>query len=156
MTDEEIAIYNYYYATEGKNKAEEYLKTIQEGLNLRRGNAEFEKYKGNIALEYLYGVVAGLDQFESGIKNLSNFDDDYIPASATQVTSGLIREDLADSSLPIWYNFKEGKWEDEIMGNSLGQVGYDLTTTTANMLPSIITSTAIGVINPVAGQMVSD
>ena len=154
MTDEEIAIYNYYYSTEGKNKAEEYLKTIQEGLNLRRGNAEFEKYKGNIALEYLYGVVAGLDQFESGIKNLSNFDDDYIPASATQVTSGLIREDLADSSLPIWYNFKEGKWEDEIMGNSLGQVGYDLTTTTANMLPSIITSTAIGVINPVAGQVV--
>ena len=154
MTDEEIAIYNYYYATEGKEKAESYLKTIQESLNARKANKDFEKYEGNTFAETLFGVEAGIDQFKSGIANLFNTEDDYIPPSSTQMLSSKIREDLADASIPMWYNFKEGEWEDKILGNSLGQGAYDLTTTTSNMLPSIITSYAVGVINPVAGQAV--
>ncbi len=66
----------------------------------------------------------------------------------------MVREDLADDSIPFWYNFKEKQWEDTVLGNSLGQVGYDLINTTSNMAPSILTSVAVGMLNPVAGEVV--
>ena len=154
MNEDEVKIYNYYYATEGKEKAEEFLDSIQESLNTRKAAKDFKKYEGNTFAELLFGAEAGLDQFKSGMQNLFNFEDDYIPSSSTQILSGMVREDLADSSIPMWYNFKEGKWEDKVLGNSLGQGAYDLTTTSFNMVPSILTSAAIGTINPVAGQVV--
>ena len=50
----------------------------------------------------------------------------------------MVREDLADdgAKLPSWLG-----------GASLGQVGYDAITTTANMAPSI----AVGMLNPTLG-----
>ena len=154
MTEDEIAIYNYYYAKGGKEAAEKYLDNIQGTLNHRKATGMFEQMEDKILLELAFGVAAGLDQFESGVKNLFNTEDDYIPASAMQMASGMVREDLADDSIPLWYNIKTGKWEDKILGNSLGQIGYDTVTTTANMAPSILTSMAIGVINPAAGEIV--
>ncbi|MBE6798797.1 MAG: hypothetical protein E7525_03340 [Ruminococcaceae bacterium] len=154
MTADEIKVYNYYYAKEGKEKAEEYLKSIEKSINSREASRIFSGLEGDTFFELLFGVEAGLDQFASGMENLFNTKDNYIPPSATQMASGMVREDLANSSIPIWYNFKEGEWEDTILGSSLGQIGYDLTTTTSNMLPSILTSAAISYINPVAGQAV--
>lgn len=150
MTDDEIAIYNYYYAKNGKKSAEEYLNSIIETLRTREARERFKSIEGKTGLELVFGLAAGVDQFESGIKNLFN-GDDYIPASSTQILSGMVREDLADDSFPIWYNFKTGKWEDEVFGSSVGQGVYDLTTTTANMAPSILTSAVVGMINPTAG-----
>lgn len=141
MNDEEIAIYNYYYATEGKDKAEEFLKSIQESLSYRKGSADFGNLEGRTFAELLFGVEAGLDQFSSGMKNLFNTSDDYIPSSATQMTSGMVREDLADNGA-------------KILGSSLGQIGYDLTTTTSNMLPSILTSAVVSYLNPALGSAV--
>ena len=145
LTDNEISIYNYYYAKEGKEKAQEYLDSIQESLNIRKATSMYSNMEGKTALELAFGVAAGLDQFESGIQNLFNTKDDYIPQSAYQIASGMVREDLADvgPNLPEWLG-----------GGSLGQMGYDVVTTTANMAPSIITSMAIGMLNPVAGQIV--
>ena len=138
MTDEEIGIYNYYYNTAGKAKAEEYLDTIQETLNQRSGAELFEGVEGNVFLEYVFGAAAGVDQFTSGIKNLFS-NEDYIPMSEMEFASSMIREDLEDVGfeLPEWMG-----------GASIGQVGYDLTTTTANMLPSILVSYV-----PVVGQV---
>ena len=154
LEEDEIAIYNYYYAKEGKEAAERYLHSIQETLNARKAGAVFAPLEGNTALELLFGIEAGLDQFKSGIKNLFNTDDDYIPSSATQMASAMVREDLADDSIPVWYNFKEKTWEDKVLGNSVGQMAYDTITTTANMAPSILTSLAIDMVAPGVGSWV--
>ena len=146
LTDNEVAIYNYYYAKNGKEAAEKYLDSIQETLNYRKAEDMFKPMKNQTALEIVFGIAAGLDQFESGIKNLFN-SDDYIPTSSTQYASGMVRDDLKDTGfkLPDWMG-----------GASLGQVVYDSVTTTSNMVPSILASTAVGMLNPTAGAVVGN
>lgn len=143
MSEDEVAIYNYYYAKDGKDAAERYLDTIRESLIYREAE-KYDNIMDNIALELLFGTVAGVDQYQTGIKKLLNTKDEYIFPSVTQAASGMIREDLEDAGpkLPDWLG-----------GASLGQAAYDAITTTTNMAPSIITSMAIGTINPVAGQI---
>ena len=145
MTEDQIATYNYYYAKDGKKAAEKYLKSIQETLNYQAATERYEKLEGKTALELLFGVEAGLDQFKSGMKNLFNTEDNYIAQSSTQMVSGMVREDLSDdgAKLPDWMG-----------GASLGQMGYDAITTSANMAPSILTSVVVSMLNPVAGQWV--
>ena len=145
MTSAQIATYNYHYAKDGKEKADQYLDSIRESLNYQSAEERFEGLEGKTALELLFGIEAGADQFQSGIKNLFNTDDDYIPTSATQMTSGMVREDLADAgpNLPDWLG-----------GGSFGQMGYDAITTTVNMAPSIITSTVANVLVPGSGQII--
>ena len=149
LKKEEIAVYNYYYSKYGKDKAQEYLDSIEETLTYRQGKSIYSNLlEDNTFAEYLFGIAAGLDQFSSGIEGI--FADGYTPASSIQVASGLAREDLADNGWK-WYDFKEGEWSNEILGNSTGQMFYDSITTTSNMLPSILTSTVIGMANPTAG-----
>lgn len=140
MTDDEIGLYNYYYELDkqnGTNTRLEYLDSIQETLNYRAAEEMFAPMKDKEFEEMLFGIAAGLDQFETGIENLFS-NEDYIPASATQMASGMVREDLADNGfkLPDWLG-----------GASIGQVAYDSITTTSNMLPSIMVSMI-----PVVGQ----
>lgn len=144
MTEDEIGIYNYYYAKNGKEKAEQYLDSIRESLNYRRASSDFKQIEGKFAQELVFGISAGLDQFRSGVDSLMNTDDNYIPQSYSQILSGMVREDLEDSgpSLPQW-----------IGGASLGQMAYDTITTSVNMAPSILTSMAVGLINPAAGSV---
>ena len=154
LNDDEIKVYNYYYSTQGKEKAEEYLNSIQETLYNRKAEGMFGKLEDNTLLELAFGIEAGLDQFASGVKNLFNTTDDYIPVNAIQQTSGKVREDLADDSFGFWYNFKTGEWEDKAFGSSLGQVGYDSITTTSNMLPSILVAAAANYVAPGVGTYV--
>jgi hypothetical protein len=140
MTDEEKSIFNYYYSKFGKEKAYEYLGNLEQTLNTR--SAVKIREQNDTDLErMLFGVAAGLDQFSSGMENLFNTKDDYITPSDTQIASGMIREDLEDSGF-------------KILGSSVGQIGYDLINTTSNMLPSILTSTVVGWVNPAAGAVV--
>ena len=132
MTDKEKQIYNYYYNTVSKEKANEYLDTITEELGYRKASDDFGRIENKTFSELSFGAAAGLDQFASGIKNLFNSSDEYIPVNSTQQLSGMIREDLK-------YNH-----------GTLGQVGYDLINTTSNMLPSILLST----IAPVGGSAI--
>ena len=137
----EIAIYNYYYAKEGKEKAQEYLNSIQDSLNQRKAASMYAEMEGGTGMEMLFGIQAGLDQFKGGIQGAVRGalgDGAYVAPSATQYASGMVREDLADdgAKLPSWLG-----------GASLGQAGYDLLTTTANMAPSV----AIGMLNPTLG-----
>ena len=123
LEDEEIAIYNYYYAKFGKEKAQEYFDSIEEQLNARKGAEMFKAVEGNWFTEMLFGVVAGVDQFASGIENLFSGDDYYAP-SAIQFASGMIKEDLGDN----WF----------------ASTAYDLTTNISNMLPSSLVGMATG------------
>ena len=135
MNESEIAIYNYYYNKSGKEAAQKYLDTIQERLNHRVAEDLFNTVKEDTALEMVFGVTAGLNQFGSGVQNLLNFKDDYIAQSAHQIASGMVREDLADNGAKL----------PEILGGaSLGQVAYDAITTSANMAPSILASFVLG------------
>ena len=143
MTDEEVRTYSYYFGKGDYAKADEYLASLEESLQTRHGTDMGERLKGNLVLEYAFGVAAGLDQFTSGVKGI--FADDYTPISATQVASGIVREDLADTGakLPDWLG-----------GGSLGQVGYDVITTTSNMLPSILVGAAVTTVAPGAGAAI--
>lgn len=146
MTKDEIGIYNYYYSKYGYDAAEEYLDSIVETLYGRSAAELYQPMEGKTALEMAFGIAAGLDQANSGLKSLFS-GDDYIPASPIQQASGLVREDLEDvgPKLPDWMG-----------GSSIGQGAYDAITTTANMAPSIMLSTAVGALNPAAGAAVGN
>ncbi len=135
MTDEEIAVYNYYYATGGKDAAKEYLYAIEEQLNDRKANKNFEAYDDRHLKEILFGAAAGFDQFATGIKHLFNTDDSYIPQNATQMTADLIREDLAEN-------------------NDAALFAYDVLQSVSNAAPSALLAIGISFINPIAGGIV--
>ena len=144
MYEDEVAIYSYYLAKYGEEKADEYLKSLKGKLNQREAAEEFGRIEGNTALELMYGVTVGVDQFRSGMMSLGESiwgDSDYIEPSYIQYAGQMVREDLADNG-------------PEVLGSSLAQVGYDALTTTANMAPSILASYAVGMLNPTAGKVV--
>ena len=150
MDPTEVAIYNYHYSTGGKEAADEYIESVRESLSARRAEDIYAGLDGKTGRELLYGVGAGLDQFSSGMEGvreaIKNKDKSrsYIPASATQITSSRVREDLADNRL----------FKGKTTGTSLGQGVYDAITTTSNMLPSILVSSAIGQVAPTLGGYV--
>ena len=138
LTDEEIGVYNYYYRTQGKDKAQEYLDTLETTLVQRKAGKEFERLKGNTLKEVFYGVVTGSEQWRQGVENLGSFitgEEGFTPSS--QYVSGMVREDLADNGF-------------NVLGSSVGQIGYDLLNTTSNMLPSILVGAATGSIGGLA------
>ena len=138
MNADEIALYNYWYNTAGVEKAYEYLESIQDTLACREADIRFEEYEGNTLKELSLIAEAGLDQFGSGVKSLVRglvTDDNYIAPSSTQILSGMVRQDLKDDGAVV-----------------LGL--YDLGTTTFNMLPSILTSVAVGAVSKTAGAAV--
>lgn len=139
MNDDEVKIYNYYLGKGDKTAAQKYLDSIEETLNQRHGGAMFESLEGKTALEMVFGVAAGLDQFRSGVMNLFD-DEEYIPTSSIQFTSGMIREDLADAGAGV-----------NIFGSSLGQAAYDAISTTSNMLPSILVGAGLNAVAPGVG-----
>ena len=131
MNEEEVAIYNYYLAKEGEEKADQFLESITETLNYRQAETEFEHFENKWLLEGILAASAGLDQWASGVKSLFNTDGEYVPQTTTQMMGAMAREDLMEDH------------------GIVGQVGYDIVNTTANMLPSILVSTLTG--NVLAG-----
>ena len=127
ISEEQKKIFNWYHEQEKKGLLEKgsalkYLSSIEDTLSQKTGAEIAESIKDKTLLQLGYGVVAGFDQFESGMENLFNFSDDYIAPSSVQYASSMIREDLDNPWL---------------------QAGYDLVTTTTNMLPSIAFSTIV-------------
>ena len=144
MQNDEIAIYNYIHATEGKKAAEGYLDTIQEDLNRRRAEQIYSELEGNTAKEIAFAANAGVNSAMNNTKALLSRAD-YIPLTATQQASQLVRQDLQDRS-----DYKKA----ETGLGSFAPVAYDLINTTANMLPSIAMSTAANVVLPGSGAFV--
>ena len=137
MSEKEIATYNYHYNKNGKEAAEEYLRSITETVGHRAAEARFEKLEGKPLAEILYGMKSGADQFKSGMKGAWNAitgKDSYTPANTTQILGGMVREDLKD--------------------NALGKMAYDILSTTTNMVPSIAVSAGVGLVSKTAGAAV--
>lgn len=117
MTPDEIGIYNYLYATQGADAAEEFLSEIRETLNYRLGTQNYENMSG--FGKALYWIPAGLSQFTSGIEQL--FSREAVPTSPTLYTSSMIQQE-AQTKSPV-----------------LGTL-YELGTTLSNMAPSVLAS----------------
>lgn len=127
LTDDETGIYNYLYAKEGKEKADEYLDDIGELLSYRYGEDTYENMSG--VRKAMYWLPAGINQFASGMAQLTTSEN--LPASHIEVASGKVREEAYDTS--------------SILGTL-----YDTGTTVGNMLPSIAISAVTG---GAAGQL---
>lgn len=135
VNDEEAAIYNYYLAKYGEDKADEYLETIYDKLNQREAAGEYARVKGNTGLELMYAATVGADQFKSGILGMGDLitgSEELRTPSAIQYAGQMVRQDVADRS-------------------TVGAVAYDVISTTTNMVPSILASTAIGMVSKTAG-----
>lgn len=154
MTGEEKQLYNYYWAKGGAESAETYLDSIREELNSRKARTIYEDLSGDewldTAMKFAYGGEAGIDQWQSGARggiDMVTGKDSFVPATAKQMASSMVREDLKDTGpkLPDWMG-----------GTSLGQMAYDAVTTTANMAPSILASTLANVVAPGSGQIVGN
>lgn len=117
LTEDEIKIYNYLYASQGKDAADRFLEDMGPALTERQGAAQYEEL-GALG-KALYWIPAGLDQFGSGIRQL--FQREAVPVSSTQITSQLIQQAAQEKS-PV-----------------LGTL-YTLGTTLSNMAPSILAS----------------
>ena len=117
MTPDEIGIYNYLYATQGADAAEEFLSEMRETLNYRLGTQNYENMSG--FGKALYWIPAGLSQFTSGIEQL--FSREAVPTSPTLYTSSLIQQ--------------EAKAKSPVLGTL-----YELGTTLSNMAPSVLAS----------------
>ena len=139
MTEDEKKVYAYYLGKRDTENEKAYLENLDDTLNQRIATGIYEEqYKDNIAAEMFFGVKAGLNQNMEGMVGFARQltgNEDYQAPSGTDYVSAFIRDDLGD----------EG---------AIHQGAYDLITTTSNMMPSILTSTLIGTVAPVAGKVV--
>lgn len=133
MTDGEIAMYNYLYATQGRKAADEYIDTIAEGLNYKLAQDDAENVGDNVLKGMSYGFQSGVERFGTGVADM--FRGEATPTSATEYGSQLVRENLADSGL---------KLPEFMGGSSVGQVAFDMANTAGNMAPSILLATLTG------------
>ena len=138
MTDEERAVYNYYFNKFGEAKAEEFFESIEEDLNFRQAQAIFAGNEGKVLNEYIQGAAAGLENSKEGYQSFLNMIlgiENPQPTSTMDFVSQMAREDLANAGF---------KLPEALGGSSIGQIGFDFTNTTANMLPSLVLGTLGG------------
>lgn len=144
MKPEEVAVYNYYLKTQGTKAARTYLDSLQETLNARYAEDAMKGYKGKTGKEIFFGAKAGWDQAVTGLKNLDRMilstikgeEGGYITPTGTQMLGSMIRQDLDKNA------------------GGFATTAYDVINTTANMLPSILTATAVNLVAPGAGSLV--
>lgn len=154
LNDQEKEVYNYLMNTGNRQGAADYLKYLREDLSYRKG-AETDAYLDKLisenpdakALRYVFMANAGYEQHLTDMRGMGNLiagNEEYVPATATQVASSLIRENLAQDGkqLPQWLG-----------GGSTGQVLGDIISTSANMAPSILTSIGLNIVAPGAGTV---
>ena len=135
MTEDEYNIYAYYLGKGDTGSAKKYLDSIEQSITYRFAENFYEQNlkDANIFEQIIFGLSVGTEQFQTGLENLISDETEY-DSSYRQLISGKVQEDLKDSTF--------------------GKVAYDLSVTTGNMLPSILTSAVVGYINPVAGNTV--
>ena len=126
MDENEVDVYNYLLAKEGKERAQEYLDSLEDQLNRRAGTGMAQNIMGidndilRVVTQGTFGLTAGLDQWASGTRQF--FTDEQLPTSPTQYANAEI------------YNSLDG----------FGQNLYTATNVIGNMAPSILVSAVAG------------
>ena len=123
IKEDEYKTYAYYLGKGDKKTADEYMASLIGTLKTRKANGYYERMEGKPALELLFAAVAGFQTHGEGWTNLVNqaYGKDPIDYSAITIASGMVREDLNNFLSNI-----------NILGNSGGQVLYDIITNAAN------------------------
>lgn len=148
LTEEETAIFNYYYAVGDREKAQDYLDSIQEELNYRIAVRDYQSIQDSTGLLLLSGIGTEMDRAVTGLESSVDAvmgESEYIPNSPGQYLSSMVREQLKDTgpNLPQFLG-----------GGSLGQTAYDLIATVSYMAPSILGSVAANFVVPGSGPIV--
>ena len=139
MTEDEVKVYDYYLAKdaeEGTNNASKYIDSITDSVN-KRVAGDLAETMERANLEWLMAISAGLDQWATGAKNLSNMitgDESYTDPTVMQYASSMVRE-----------NIESDFWRG----------AYDLGVTLSNQLPSILVGSLTGQIGGLATMGIS-
>jgi len=122
MTEDQVKIYNYILAKEGKEAAQIYLDSIADTLNEEYGKkvaATVESTRGTALHPIMVAgtaTSAGLDQYIGGVKQA--FNEYEQPTSGIQYAGQAVRENQG----------------------AIGKFAYDAISTLSNMAPSILAS----------------
>lgn len=139
MNENEISIYNYYYAKEGKEKAQEYLDSIQDSLNRRYGAIRSGAVNGNEALEFMFDFAANAEKFGEDLSDFPAYlsgDTTYNPPSDTEYAISMLAQEREND--PAWL-----------------RTAHDLAGTIGYQIPSLFVSATIGYLNPALGGNVA-
>ena len=132
MNEDERAVYNYLYNTQGVEAADDFLNKIDYVLVDRKAG-EIEK-KANTGIEKaLLGINAGFADVGTAVEAYVNGAD--VKQTAAQVAAGNIRQQLEEGSG---------------FGNWLTKAGMDLGRSTAFMVPSLAVGAFTGGIGAAA------
>lgn len=152
LNEDEKKVFNYwdnYDQKNGTNKAQEFLDSIQETLNYRKGQEINDSREGK---SYLYDLAlataAGIDQWQTGASRFGAFltgNEEYTPATANQIALGMAVQDAAENG----HKIPLGEGEDG--QKTWEQFGLESAASVGNMLPSMVTSFALGAILPGVG-----
>lgn len=127
MTDDERALFNYIYATQGKDSAHEYYETIQSGLNARQREQDMralQEYAGERPVEASF-----LSVLESPLKGLS-----YIGQASDYLSGGSIDQNAGYNRFAYYGSSIRGKVSDTIANSGKwGKVGSFLYQTGMSM-----------------------
>ncbi len=134
MSESEIAIFNYYYEKEGKDEAQQFLDSIQDDLNMRKGEIGAGAVDDNKYLQIMSQVLGGAEvAFDGYTQDLF----DYLNSSET------VRGTTA------------AEYRQQAIGRDMHEDGFvwgtvnDFIGSTTNMLPQMVVSMFAG---PTAGQ----
>lgn len=117
ITDDERALFNYIYATQGKDSAHEYYEAIQSGLNARQREQDMralQEYAGERPVEASF-----LSVMESPLKGLS-----YIGQASDYLSGGSIDQNAGYNRFAYYGSSIRGKVSDTIANSGKwGKVG---------------------------------
>lgn len=126
--DEEIKVLGYYLAKGENSKAKEYITAVENRINKRIAQEEFEKTKGQNLVNVLQGVPIGMRSFFTNVGK--NFDSsEYVLPTKDEYLSEKIYADLEDYG-----------GQSELFGKSWGQVAFGGTSALGNMVPAVALS----------------
>lgn len=127
ITDDERALFNYIYATQGKDSAHEYYEAIQSGLNARQRERDMrtlQEYAGERPVEASF-----LSVLESPLKGLS-----YIGQASDYLSGGSIDQNAGYNRFAYYGSSIRGKVSDTIANSGKwGKVGSFLYQTGMSM-----------------------
>lgn len=127
MTDDERALFNYIYATQGKDSAHEYYEAIQSGLNARQREQDMralQEYASERPVEASF-----LSVLESPLKGLS-----YIGQASDYLSGGSIDQNAGYNRFAYYGSSIRGKVSDTIANSGKwGKVGSFLYQTGMSM-----------------------
>ena len=147
MEEDEIAVYNYYYATEGKKKADAYLKALDSTLKARKYE-EIAKNNYEYANENWYqGVLASLGSVGTSLLSGVEYVGDVLDYGWQNLTGQDARMDKNTMSI-ITNAFRKGVSDQvdwKVSSESLGIEDWDaydfLYNTTMSGIDSLAAST---------------